>query len=113
MSSVSADSGITWHISDDDIEPLDVDENDDIKRITIPQSQILRNGKDHHAIYHIHIEKNNFYDDECDVKKWIVMKRFQDFINFDKQIRAFIKKNYPLKKIPTHPTTLTPTKKPT
>merc|ERR1719400_2280924 len=90
------DSGITWHITND-IEAFGVDENDYITAVTIPKSQVLRNGKpkEHHAIYHIHVEGNNCFDDDKNISKWVVMKRFQDFNEFDNEIREFIKKKHP------------------
>ena len=49
--------------------------------------------KHDHTIYQIHVENSNILDE--DYGKWTVMKRFQDFTAFDKEIRTAITNDYP------------------
>ena len=73
--------------------------NDLITKVSIRKAQVLRNGttKDHHTIYHLHLETRNNIDNNDNIHRWIVMKRFQHFVNFHKLLRQTIKTNYPSK----------------
>jgi len=72
------------------VEFVGLDENDEITAIAIPQAQVLKHD---HTIYQIHVENANICDE--DYGKWTVMKRFQDFTVFDKEMRDVITNDYP------------------
>lgn len=73
---------------------LFVTEQDEITGVEIRSATVLEADKnsDAHAIYHIHVRnvnKDNGYN------IWIVMKRFMEFVNFDKKLRESLVANHP------------------
>jgi len=71
----------------DDVQ--DVDEDDEITSVTIPQAQILKND---HAIFTINCSNAN---KRKSFGEWTVLKRFAEFHAFDIQLRTDLAENQP------------------
>jgi len=79
---------------------LDVDEDDEITTVSIPQAQILKND---HAIFTINCSNAN---KRRSFGEWTVLKRFAEFHAFDIQLRTDLLENQPhaLQLLPNLPT---------
>lgn len=79
---------------------LDVDEDDEVTSVGIPQAQILKND---HAIFTINCSNAN---KRRSFGEWTVLKRFAEFHAFDIQLRTDLLENQPhaLQLLPNLPT---------
>jgi len=88
---------IQYNIKDEHC--TDINEDDEITAVYVPQAQILKND---HVIYHLHIFNAN---QRKSFQEWTVLKRFDEFNRFDNEFREAIITNFPdqLNKIPPLP----------
>jgi len=75
-------------------EMLSLTENDEITGVTIKSAAVLEADQNSgtHVVYHIHVRNVN--KDEG-FKIWIVIKRFMEFVNFDKKLRESLVISHP------------------
>jgi len=73
---------------------LFVSEKDEITGVEIKSATLLEGDQntDAHAIYHVHVRNVN---KENDYNIWIVMKRFMEFVEFDRQLRESLLNTHP------------------
>jgi len=87
------ESGVP-NFSERENEMLNVTEQDEITGIEIRSARVLDadQNSDAHAVYHIHVRNVN---KDTGYNIWTVMKRFMEFVNFDKKLRETLVVDHP------------------